>query len=124
MVIDITMALEGAAGAVTAFGGLYAGFRHVVTGSKRKKEEYRQGIINQANEEMAKIKSGLEDKIKVLEVELASQRASVARDFSHLREVYNAEIKVLGEKIDNLRSDLQDQHSSMVNLLTKLVNSR
>lgn len=116
--------LEGAAGAVTAFGGLYAGARHLIVGHKRKKEEYRQSILNKANEEMAKIKTELEEKIKGLENELANQKENIYKDLGHLKEIYNAEIRTLGDKIDSLRSDLQDQHQSMVALLTKLVDSR
>jgi hypothetical protein len=39
-------------------------------------------------------------------------------------ELYNAEIKVLGEKIENLRIDLQAQHANLVGLLTRLVDAR
>ena len=124
MTIDIITACEGLAGAITAIGGIYSGTRHILASSRRKKEEYRQSILNQASQEMAKIKSELEEKIKDLEVELAVQKENLSRDIGHMREIYNAEIKVLADKIDSLRTDLQDQHSTMVNLLTKLVNSK
>jgi len=124
MVIDISTLFEGAGGAITAVGGLWAGWRHVRYGMADKKEKYKAAIVAEAREEMAKIESKMNVRINSLEVELSNQKDNMVRDLGHMKEVYNAEIKTLGEKIDALRSDLQDQHQSMVNLLTRLVNSK
>lgn len=124
MTIDVTTALEAAGAAVTAIGGVYGLIRHVVASSRRKKEEYRDSILKRAKEEMSRIEAELEEKIKDLKAELEAQKESVSKDLSHLKEIYNAEIKTLGEKIDELRSSLQEHQTSMVALLTKLVNSK
>jgi hypothetical protein len=124
MVIDISTVFEGAGGAITACGGLWAGYRHIRYGIADKKERYRAAIIAEAKEEMAKVEAKMSVRINNLEAELSNQKDNMVRDLGHMKEVYNAEIKVLGEKIDSLRSDLQDQHQSMVNLLTRLVNSK
>lgn len=121
---DIGTLLEGLGGAAAAISSSYAGVRHMVKRSKAKKAEARAAILAEANAEMLKIRAELEDKIRNLEVELENQKINLSKDLSHLREIYNAEIKVLGEKIDTLRADLADQHTSMVALLTRLVESR
>lgn len=122
--IDMSTTIGITAGVVSVSGGIYTAFRHITLGSAIKREKYKEEILKQAKEELNKIEFVLSDKIKKIEIELESQKLSVSKDLGHMREIYNAEIKVLGEKIDTLRSDLQDQHQSMVALLTKLVNSK
>jgi len=124
MVIDIPTFLEASAGAITALSGGWAFYRHIRYGIADKKERYRAAIMTEAKLEMTKIESKMSVRINSLEVELSNHKDNIVRDMSHMKEVYNAEIKTLGEKIDSLRSDLQDQHSSMITLLTKLVNSK
>ena len=72
--------------------------------------------------EMAKIEEELSEKIKKLDIELRNQKDNIARDLSHLKEIYGAEIKTLASKIEDLREDLSQQHQSLVALLTKLVD--
>lgn len=124
MGIDLNTLIGTSAAAITALSILYAGYRQITHSFASKRALERESILKIAKEEMAKIEAELEEKIKRLEIELEAQKMNVSRDLDHLREIYNAEIKALGEKIDDLRSDLSDQHSSMVALLTKLVNSR
>lgn len=124
MQIDIWTAIEGAAGLVTAIGGLYTAYRHLRAAQHAKKEAERNSILAKAKEEADKIRRELEEKIQKIESEIQNQKETIAKDMGHMKEMYNAEIKALAGKIDELRSDLQDQHSSMVALLTKLVNSR
>ncbi len=116
--------IESIGGAVTALSGIYATVRHFSLSFKIKKEQERKAILDKATEELTKVKTELEDKIKVLEIELQNQKQNMSRDISHMKEIYNTEIKTLANKIDELKKDLADQHSSMVALLTKLVNSR
>lgn len=122
--MDLTTATGITAAVVTAVGGIYTSYRHVTLGMAIKREKYKEDILNQAKGEMSRIEDKFEEKIKKIEIELESQKLSVSKDLGHMREIYNAEIKTLGEKIDDLRSDLQDQHQSMVALLTRLVNSK
>lgn len=124
MVLDIITLVEASAGAVTALSGSYAAWRHVRYSIQGKKDRDRQEILNRANEELAKVEAKFEDKIRKIEIELQAQKLNVNRDLSHMKEIYNAEIKTLADKIDLLRSDLADQHSSMISLLTKLVGTR
>lgn len=122
MTIDLALACEGLGGAVTAVGGLYAFGKRLIANSKRKKEEHKQAILEQAKEEAQKIVNSLEDKVKKLEVEFRAQEMSISKDLSHFKETYNNELKVLGEKIESLRQDISQQHQALVGLLTKLVD--
>jgi hypothetical protein len=124
MVVDISTLFEGAGGAITAVGGLWAGWRHIRYSLQAKKDKYRQDIIDQAKEEMTKIKVVLENKIKVVEIELQTQKESVSKDLSHLKEGYSSEVKILGQRIEELRQDLAVQHGSLVALLTRLVDPK
>ena len=124
MNIDQNTASAAIGGIVTALGALYGATRHAIARSRRKKEEYRQGILKEANDSMTKIKAELEEKIKSVESEIQAQKLNVSIEFSHFKETHNAEIKVLGEKIESLRQDLHDQHQALVSLLTKLVESK
>lgn len=122
--MDLNTLLEASAGAVTAFGGLYTGYRHIRYSIQAKKDKERQELLDKANEEMLKVKKDLEEKIQKLEAEVASQKENIYRDLGHLKEIYGTEMRVLSEKIDEIKSNLNDQHSAIVNLLTKLINSK
>ena len=122
MVIDMGQAAEVISCIVVASGGIYSVGHHFISKAKKKKEKYRQDILDQAKEEMSKIEAELNEKIKDLALELSIHKENIVKDMDHYKEIYNAEIKVLGSKIDDLRQDLSEQHANMVNLLTKLVN--
>jgi hypothetical protein len=122
--IDPNTAVEAAIASVTACGGLWTGIRHISTRSKRKREELRQEILKEAKQEADKVKSQLEAKISALDNEFKIQKTSVSKDFETFKQIHNSEIKVLGEKIESLRQDIADQHQALVQLLTRLVDSR
>jgi hypothetical protein len=124
MTIDLNTAIAGITGIVTGLGGIYTGFKHLKASSNRKKEAYKESILCQASQDMEKIRLGLEEKIKIIEIELENQKQNVSKDFEHFKDTHNAEVKVLGEKIESLRQDLSQQHQALVNLLTKLIDSR
>ena len=122
MTIDLNTAVESFAGVVTAVGSVYGAVRHFMISSKRKRESYQQFILEKAKEELTKVELSLNDKIKVLELDLANHKESISNDIFHMKEVYNTEIKVLGQRIEELRQDLSQQHQGLVNLLTRLID--
>ena len=119
--MDLNTAAGIAAGIVTVGTGIYSGIRHYTLSRAIKKDRERKLILDQAKAELDKVEAELSNKIKDLEIELALAKEKVSQDFIHLKEVYNAEISNLGDKIESLRSDLQAQHSQMIELLTRLV---
>jgi hypothetical protein len=49
---------------------------------------------------------------------------SLSKDLDHVKESHNAELKNLGEKIEEVRSELRFQHTQILQLLTKMVDER
>jgi len=115
-------AIEATGSALAAIYPVFIGIRHFLGSFRKKREAHREAILKQARDEMGKIKRDLEDKIQVLRDDLDTQKDKVSTELSHMKEIYGAEIRVLGEKIENLREDIQVQHQSLVALLTKLVD--
>ncbi len=118
MVLDIQSITEVAVGAVTVTGGVYSALKRFRKATKEKKDSYRADILKEAKREAERIKGDLENKIKALEDEFQTQK----QNFIHFKEIYSAEIKVLGEKIELLRADISKQHTDLVGLLTRLVD--
>jgi formylmethanofuran:tetrahydromethanopterin formyltransferase len=122
--IDPNIALEAAAGAITAIGGVYTAVKKWIKHSADKKEKYKQDILSQARSETEKFKVELEEKIEKLETEIETQKQSIYKDIGFLKESYSNEIKNLTEKIDNLRDELKTQHTGILSLLTKLIDGK
>lgn len=122
------------AGVVTAIGGAYLTVRKIQKDANASKKEDADEILRKAKEEIEKTKIAIlsernliqkefEGRLGELEQDLATHRASVEKDFAHVRETYNGEIRNLGQKIEDLRSELRNQHTQMVSLLTKMIDN-
>ena len=122
--IDPNILLEAAAAVVTAIGGIYAVLKKWYRHSQEKKAKYRQDILNEASSEAIKFKEELEEKIKKLETELDTQKQNIYKDTGYLKESHSNEIRNLTEKIEELREDLKIQHVGILNLLTKLIDTK
>lgn len=120
------------AGIIVTLGGAYLTIRKIARDAKREKKEQAAEILQTAKEEIAKseakimtdrqlVQKDFEARISTLEQEFEAHKESVDKDFAHVRETYNSEIRNLGEKIEELRSELRGQHSQMVGLLSKLI---
>ena len=116
--------IEATAAAITAIYPFYIGAKHTLAHFRKKRDDRHKAILKQATEEVAKVKAELEEKLKSLRDDLDAQKERVSVELEHIREIYNSEIRVLGEKIETLRQDIQIGHQSLVALLTKLVNSK
>lgn len=122
--IDIDTTLEAMAAIITAIGGIYTAIRKWVKHAETKRQQYKDDILNQARSEAEKIRQELEDKIQKLEVEVETQKQNIYKDLGYLKESHNTEIRNLSEKIENLREDLKVQHTSILSLLTKLIDTK
>ncbi len=122
--MDLNTIMGIAAGAVTVVGGAYAIIRKYTLAKAIQQEEYRESILRKAKEEADKIKDGLEDRINKVEAEIKSQKEGVAKDFAFMKSSYQSEVKTLGDKIEDLRTQLNNQHSDLIALLTKLVETK
>lgn len=111
------------AGVVTAVGGAWLTVRKIAKDLKKEKKEHAAEILQEAKEEIARKETALNAKITELEGRHEALEKSVEKDLAHMRETYNGEIRNLGQKIEDLRSELRNQHTQMVQLLTKMIDS-
>jgi predicted RNase H-like nuclease (RuvC/YqgF family) len=121
------------AGAITTVGIAWLTLRKIGKDFRKDRELEAAKIIQVAKEADYKLKSDLDGirlvsynelntKIAALEARLDNLEQSVEKDLLHVRETFNGEIRNLGEKIEDLRADLQSQHSQLVGLLTKMID--
>lgn len=114
----------GALGIAIGVATLVVTLQKVFKNFRKEREEYAAKIIQMAKEDDQAIKARLEAKIEALSQKLDSLELSVNKDMDHLKETYTSEIKNLGEKIENLRDELRQQHSGLIELLSKIVGKK
>lgn len=123
------------AGAITAVGGAWLTIRKIAKDFRRERELEKAQILHQTKEELNKFKleSKAERATKIAEIdasidrvqsELNAHKESVEKDLQHMRETYNGEIRNLGQKIEDLRTELRTQHGQLVGLLTKMIEPK
>ena len=115
---------------VIAVSGLILTWQKIVKNIQKSKDERQKEqetreakILQTAKEEDSLLKAKLEARIEKIDAQVKNLEFNVNKDIGHLKETYSAEIKVLGEKIEALRDELRNQHSQMVTLLSKLIES-
>ena len=112
------------AGGLGTIGTAYLVIRNIIKAKATDKEAEKAAILQEAKEYTETIKKDLEIKIMSLKDDLVTMDESVQKDLAHLRETYNNEIRNLGQKIEELRKDLSNQHGQLVQLLTKMVGRK
>jgi|SRR5581483_2205084 len=112
------------AGVVITLGTAWLTVRKIARDFERSKKEQAAEILQSAKEADAAMKLKLEGKIHDLESQVKNFKENVEKDLNHLRETYNGELKFLGQKIEELRSEVRNQHSQLVQLLTKMIENR
>lgn len=111
------------AGVVTAIGGAWLTVRKISKDAQAQKKEHAEEILKIAREELAAKETALQARLNALDTRIDTLESSVDKDLQHLRETYNGEIRNLGQKIEDLRSELRNQHTQMVSLLTKMIDN-
>lgn len=123
--------LGGAGGLLTCMYYMQS----IVKNFKHDKEAFKAAILQEAKEAIAKekaeilaerkvIHAELQNQIKSLENDLDNHKDNVQKDLSHIRETYNGEIRTLGDKIEDLRVELRNQHGQLVGLLSEMIKNR
>lgn len=125
MIIDLTSmtTLTTLAVSVTTIGGAWLTIRKIVRDIARSRRGHFAEVLQSAKEADSSLKIKLEIKIHDLELQMSNFKENTEKDIKHLKETYSNEIKNLGEKIEDLRSELAVQHGSLLSLLTKLIDS-
>lgn len=113
--------LVALAGVITAIGGAWLTIRKIQKDHDDEKALAAELILNEAKEEDALIKADLEARMSALKMQVETLESTVNKDLEHIRQTYNGEIRNLGQKIEDLRSELRNQHGQLVTLLTKMI---
>lgn len=111
------------AGVLITLGTLYMTVRKIQKDAEKSKKEQAAEILQAAKEEISLKEKDLAAKLAALDTRIETLESSVEKDLQHLRETYNGEIRNLGQKIEDLRSELRNQHTQMVSLLTKMIDN-
>jgi uncharacterized protein YlxW (UPF0749 family) len=114
----------GALGIALCVATLIVTIQKVFKNFRKEREEYAAKVMQSAKEDDAILKAKLEAKIEALSVKINSLEESVNKDMEHLHATYTSEIKNLGDKIENLRDELRQQHSGLIDLLSKIVGKK
>lgn len=117
-----TELIMGIAGATITLGTAYLTIKKILKSNKKDKEAEQAVILQEAKEHVAQVKKDLDIEIAQVKSDLKTLEESINKDMEHLRETYNGEIRNLGQKIEDLRSELRNQHGQLVQLLTKMID--
>lgn len=120
--ITSAQALGSLSGFIIAVGGAWLTVRKIIKDYRKEREHEAAKVIQEAKEADALLKAKLETEISKIKSELRNLEANVNKDMNHLRETYNSEIRNLGLKIEDLRAELRNNTSQIVNLLTKMID--
>lgn len=123
MEIELKM-IVGVAGMVTAVCAAIYQVNKVSKIFKNDRKEFKAEMLQEAKENDAKLRHKFEADINALKAKLENLEENVNKDMDHLRETYNGEIRNLGNKIEDLRTELRNQHGQLVGLLSKMIDSR
>ena len=115
--------IMGVSGAVITLGTAYLTIRKVIRTRKKDKNAERAEILQEAKEHTSLVRKDLEGQIKALETKIDSLEGSINKDMGHLKESYVLDVKNLASKIEDLREQLAEQHGSLVQLLTKMIDN-
>jgi len=63
-------------------------------------------------------------KMEIVVRDVENMEIGLSKEIEYVKEAYKGEIKNLGEKIESLRSQVQEQHNQLIGLLTKLVQDK
>lgn len=117
-------AILAVAGAFSVIGGAWITIRKIQKDAEESKKKHATEILESAKEEILLKEKDLQAQLVAIKVRIDSLESNVEKDLQHLRETYNGEIRNLGMKIEELRSDLRNQHMQMVSLLTKMIDNK
>jgi hypothetical protein len=109
-------------GAISVFCGAWYSVLKILRELHKAKKIETDKIIEECKELDLILKSKLESKINLLEAQLHNLEFNVSKDLSNIKDTHALELKNLGDKIEALRNDLQNQHAGVLQLLTRLVD--
>jgi hypothetical protein len=108
-------------GAFIAIGTAWITIKKIMNYNKSDKKAQSNEILRQAREEMDLKSKEMELRVQAVEDRMANLEKNVEKDIDYIKQAYTNEIKMLGEKIENLRDELRGNHANLLGLITKLI---
>jgi gas vesicle protein len=124
LLIHLCTTIGAIAGAVVAIQKSIRSARIERDAHSEEKNKQSKKILKDAQEALELVKSQLDAKVQAVDVKVDSLSHSTEKELAHLKELHNNEIKNLGEKIEQLRRQLNDQHTQLLSFLTRLVEKK
>lgn len=120
--IDISTVFTIAGTVCTGVGGFYMTVRKLIIAREKAAKARDNSIIQQAKENDLILKEDIEQKLREMSLKLEDQKEDFETEIRHLKETHNSELKYLGEKIEELRSEVQNHHMQLMQLLTRMIS--
>lgn len=124
MDISLYDALKALAEPVGTISGAAYALYHIAHRMRKDREHENAKVLQEAKESISAVKADLDSDIEALKTEVQTLKDSTASDLAHVKEIHSSEIKNLAEKIENLRTQLNEHHSQLVTFLTRLVEKQ
>lgn len=119
-----TQTIVAVSGLIGAVGGAWITIHTIREKMEKARQRRDAKLLQEAKEEISVAKTNLEHQINALKAEHENLKENIDKDIQHIRETYNGEIRNLGQKIEDLRSELRNQHGQLVQLLSKMIEGR
>lgn len=118
---------------LTVFGGAYHTLHKIKRDHKEDRQAHKDEILNEVEAADLKLSKELHTRIDLLlkdgeakfnemRKDLDSMVRALESEIDHIKEKQAGEIRNLGEKIEDLRSELRTQHGQLIALVTKLID--
>lgn len=110
--------------AISTICGAWLAIRRVAKDNEKQRKHNAAEILQVAKEADSVLKAKFDADISDLNSQLRNLKEGTTKDIDHLRESHDSEFKHLAEKIENLRQELNVQHTNILTLLTKMIANK
>ena len=122
--MDITALTGPVFSIIAGIGGAWLTFAKL---KKMHTDEINTKISESANDHEKALRSEINlvgAKLELVKKDVQNLEDSMNKEIAYVKEAYKGEIKNLGEKIESLRSQVQEHHNQLIGLLTKLIQEK
>jgi hypothetical protein len=91
---------------------------------RTEREAEAAKTLQAAKEADSQVRKEFQAKIELMESEFQAFKHEIDKDLVHIKETYNGALANLGEKIEDLRKELRNQHGQLVNLISEFIKKQ
>jgi uncharacterized protein YPO0396 len=111
-------------GLITAVAAAWALPWKISSNMRRDRETEAARVLTAAKEADAQLRKELHARIELMENKFESLKHEIDKDLEHIKETYNGALANLGEKIEDLRKELRNQHGQLVSLISEFIKKQ